>query len=127
MELMELFEYPSVCALFCGWLIWLAYREGGASFDEQLDYPHNGKHTILIRKKYKKYFRFNCIHQRHEFMKLGVIIQIIGNIGFLIAIVLAVLFLFIRRDNIYISYIIILSYLLGGGSRACCSSDRHML
>lgn len=56
---------------------------GGYRMDEQISYPHDGKHSMIVPKKLKKFVFLN----RTECLRTAFIIEIVGYIEFLISII----------------------------------------
>ena len=55
---------------------------GGYHLDEQVNHPHNKKHTVLLSRKAKRFFLFKNKSRRHDFLKAAYIEELSGYIGF---------------------------------------------
>lgn len=76
-----------IIPLYFGFVFLIANLAGGYHLDEQVKYPHNKIHTIIIPQKNKKYFMFSNKKRRREYLKAAYIFEITGYVEFLISLI----------------------------------------
>lgn len=99
--------------VFYGILLLVCNISGGYRLDEQLNYPHDDKHSIKLSKGMRKYIFLIDKNHKHECLRAAYIQEIVGYIEFLISIVVTVVLLIIGYVPVWTVTITVIFTVLG--------------
>lgn len=92
---------------FYGILLLVGNISGGYRLDEQLNYPHDNKHSIAITKRRRKYLFLIDKRHKRECLRAAYIQEMAGYIEFLISIIITTIFMILNIKPVAIIEIII--------------------